>query len=584
MGNSSSSTKKKDITYIDEDPTHSFKEGIAREHSTGQSPFKYYERIGELGSGSMGAVMKVEKKPEKIEKIVNRTSRRASFTTAMKMPAKRTTFFIPKSRSSNNLSSSLNSRFKAPQKPKLYAMKRIILERMTDEFVNELRNEIAILRDLDHPNIVRLYEVYDTKSQIYMVMELCSGGDLWKRVPYTEVDAAKIVKKMVSAVAHMHEQGICHRDLKMENILFENDSPEAEIKVIDFGLSQKFSPGEQMKSRVGSFYTMAPQVLQGEYTSKADMWSLGVLAYIVLCGEKPFEAPERDDVIARIMRCDFHFDHEAWKTISDEAKEFIKDLIEIDPDGRLSAHQANETEWLQKQESESTLEKELIDLIHRTLLYQSEGSLMKKIALLIIAHHSSNEEIRELRNAFRQYDSNNDGIITFDDFKTTLGNFGYREEDCKFLFEKLDVYQKNQVYYTEFLAATIESQGIIDEQKLAHAFNRITCEKGYINHKNIRQLLGVDYNYDLVEKAFKEADRDADGKISYHEFKISFGREKRSSQMSLRTSRYLDDTGYDVTYDSEDRECHPDEKELGPEEKHETKSPYLANEVELSLK
>lgn len=146
---------------------------------------------------------------------------------------------------------------------------------------------------------------------------------------------------------------------------------------------------------------------------------------------------DRDDVIARIMRCDFHFDHEAWKTISDEAKEFIKDLIEIDPDGRLSAHQANETEWLQKQESESTLEKELIDLIHRTLLYQSEGSLMKKIALLIIAHHSSNEEIRELRNAFRQYDSNNDGIITFDDFKTTLDNFGYREEDCKFLFEKL---------------------------------------------------------------------------------------------------------------------------------------------------
>lgn len=120
-------------------------------------------------------------------------------------------------------------------------MKSIQLSRISKEFIDELRNEIEILRNLDHPNIVKAYEVFDNSHQIYIIMELCSGGDLYAKKPYSEKEAAKIVGKLLSALKHMHAKGIIHRDLKFENIMFENTKPDAEIKLIDFGLSAKFS-------------------------------------------------------------------------------------------------------------------------------------------------------------------------------------------------------------------------------------------------------------------------------------------------------------------------------------------------------
>ena len=233
MGALLSACQTVEETEIDEAAsTRSFKECIPRSHIIGRSPFKHYERIGELGTGSMGAVMRVNKKPEYIGGIPiygkSRVKKKSMFASGRDLPRNRT---------------------------QSYAMKRIILEKFTTEFIDELKNEISILRDLDHPNIVKLYEVYDVKSQMYVVMDLCTGGDLWHRIPYTEKQAADITRKLVSAIAHMHDNGVTHRDLKLENILFESEDPNAEIKVIDFGLSKKFRPGEYMDSRVGSFYT-----------------------------------------------------------------------------------------------------------------------------------------------------------------------------------------------------------------------------------------------------------------------------------------------------------------------------------------
>jgi serine/threonine protein kinase len=146
-----------------------------------------------------------------------------------------------------------------------YAMKSIHLNRVQDSaFLTELRNEIAILKQLDHPHIVRAIETFEHRNQIFIVMELCSGGDLYSRDPYTEEDCARIVSSILSAIAYMHSKNILHRDLKFENVLFVNDHPKAEIKLIDFGLSKVYGDNTELTEGVGTIYTMAPEVLRGD--------------------------------------------------------------------------------------------------------------------------------------------------------------------------------------------------------------------------------------------------------------------------------------------------------------------------------
>lgn len=164
-----------------------------------------------------------------------------------------------------------------------YALKSIILDRVSPMFLDELKNEINILRQMDHPNVVRLHEVYASKKQIYMVLELCDGGDLYTRAPYSEREAARYTDQLLSAIQYLHDHGVVHRDLKFENVMFESSSEDAQIKVIDFGLSKKFLGAPKiMTEKCGTIYTMSPQVLQGVYSFKADLWAVGVMTFMLL--------------------------------------------------------------------------------------------------------------------------------------------------------------------------------------------------------------------------------------------------------------------------------------------------------------
>ena len=212
---------------------------------------------------------------------------------------------------------------------------------------------------------------------------------------------------------------------------------------------------------------MAPQVLQGVYTSQADMWAVGVLTFVLLSSEKPFDAPDKyvlhqlifyilvvtvdyskyflkflcdkysNDIIVQIMKCDYNFDATVWKTISDDAKTFITKLIETDPEDRLTAVQANEESWLKKIDHPDKLSEEFVKDLHKIVKYHASSSLMKKIGLLIIAHNSSTFELHKLRKLFREYDINNDGKITFEDFRASIQEFGYSDNEVKSYFQKL---------------------------------------------------------------------------------------------------------------------------------------------------
>jgi serine/threonine protein kinase len=228
-----------------------------------------------------------------------------------------------------------------------YAMKSIHLNRIRDEgFVEELKNEIAILKHLDHPHIVRPIETFNHRTQLFIVMERCSGGDLYTRDPYTEEEAARIISSILSAVTYMHSMGVVHRDLKYENILFVNESPKADVKIIDFGLSKFYGGGQAMVDSVGTIYTMAPEVLRGNYTAQADLWSVGVITYMLLSSQMPFYGRKRRHIIEQILRCEYDFMGRRWKRISPQAKAFIEDLLVVDPDERATAEVAAASTWL----------------------------------------------------------------------------------------------------------------------------------------------------------------------------------------------------------------------------------------------
>lgn len=190
-----------------------------------------------------------------------------------------------------------------------------------------LKYEIDILKNLTHPNILRLYEVYENKSSIYLVTELCDGCELFdeisKRDHFNESEAAVVLKQILNAIAYCHNQNIAHRDLKPENILIDVRN-RGIIKVIDFGTSHHFDPdAPAMHQMYGTPYYIAPEVLQGKYNHLCDIWSIGVILYIMLCGRPPFNGTTEEIIIQKVKRGTWEMRGEIWLNVSDEAKDLL---------------------------------------------------------------------------------------------------------------------------------------------------------------------------------------------------------------------------------------------------------------------
>ena len=292
-------------------------------HSCFLSNGKVYKFAKDLGQGSMGDVKLVKKRKDKVGGSARRDVQKA---TALRRKKENLCFRIPllgdllchltlnnqdelTGASHHSVISFLSSKSedmtqstgvttatrgfedslvdktgKASNNEIVYAMKSIHLEQLGDQtYIDELRNEIALLKDLDHPNIVRAIETFEYKGKISIIMELCSGGDLYTREPYTELEAARILSSILSAVAYMHSRRVVHRDLKFENVLFVNLSPLSDVKLIDFGLSKVYKDSRKITDVVGTVYTMAPEVIMGDYTEKADIWSIGKFCILFTC-------------------------------------------------------------------------------------------------------------------------------------------------------------------------------------------------------------------------------------------------------------------------------------------------------------
>jgi len=237
---------------------------------------------------------------------------------------------------------------------------KIIEKNQSDEELQLLQREIDILKKLTHPNIISLKDVFDEKETIYLVMELVQGGELFDQIvsrgTYSEADAANIVRQILDAVAYMHDNGIAHRDLKPENLLCSGDESNT-IKVTDFGLSKDFSTAS-LRTSCGTPDYVAPEVLKGQpYDNTVDIWSIGVITYILLCGFPPFYGNTDQQIFEKILRVEYDFPSPDWDHISVEAKQFIKSILVPEPSKRPSALEAIEMDWIKNKAPNKPLER-----------------------------------------------------------------------------------------------------------------------------------------------------------------------------------------------------------------------------------
>ncbi len=363
----------------------------------------------------------------------------------------------------------------------------------TEEGLMQLREEIFIMCQLDHPNIVRLEEVYESHSEIYLVQELCLGGELFDRLDeqpdyhYTEAECARLIKQMLCAVRYLHSKGIIHRDLKLENFLFSSSAPDSELKMIDFGLSKHFQYGEIQQQAVGTPYTVAPEVIRGRYDERCDIWAIGVIAFLLLSGEPPFGGcggPEPLMVVRQnILNGNFEFEPaDIWDLVSGKAKEFINALLVTNPKFRPTAMDAQKLDWLMEWAHRTNMDNDhtLNPNVVRALVNFKEFSDMRKLLCEVLSFTLLPEQIKDLRKEFETLDTDGSGEISLLSLKQVLvtnagaGSLGaLTEEEVEDIFNAMRVKKtETTIRWHEFIAAGL-SQCEVDDRNLRLAFDRL---------------------------------------------------------------------------------------------------------------
>ena len=406
----------------------------------------------------------------------------------------------------------------------LYACKEIQKSKMSD--LEGFKHEINILIKLDHPNIIKLYEIYETQEYFYLIMELCSGGELFDRIisniesgkPFTEEQAAEIFHQMMSAINYCHKNNIVHRDLKPENLLLLNQDPKSPIKVIDFGMSKICDPNDIMFERVGSAYYIAPEVLEGMYDEKCDIWSAGVILYILLCGYPCFNGSTDEQIYKQIRKKKYSFPSPEWDAISDDAKNLIKKML-TDAMDRISAEDILKDPWVLER-APNAKKGGVVQLNEGQLKNYANSSKMRKAVLTYIASRLTQSEIDALNKNFQEIDNNNDGRLTLEEIKLAASkNKGINLELIEEIFKSIDTDGSGSIEYTEFISASLDKSLYLQKEKLREAFNLFDVDNsGKISNAEIAKVLGMDKRSKEISKILEKYDANKDGEIDFEEF------------------------------------------------------------------
>ena len=408
-----------------------------------------------------------------------------------------------------------------------------------------LMNEINILRKMDHPNIVKITDFYTTNTEYILVTEYCPEGELFYEIknfaPFNEALTGWYMKQILSAVCYCHKLKIIHRDLKPENILIskKNKNGFNLVKVIDFGTAIIFNKNKNDKSLTGSVYYICPEVLSKNrnYTEKCDVWSCGIIMYILLTGLPPFNGDSDEEIVTKIKNGRFNMEKYPWPIISSQAKDLIKKLLEFDPNKRVTAEEALNHPWFESKQVQSEDNAGLLKiknpnkLLNNLINFRSDNILGNTVFAYLIHNNIQLNQVHEAIKLFNKIDKNGDGQICREELYKGLENFlklsgKELKEKVDIIFNNIDTDHNGYIEYEEFLRAAVDKEYFLSDNFLRFAFDYFDRDKnGEISYNEIKQLFYQnDKNKHNTEaqnqllKNFEEMDINGDGVLSYEEF------------------------------------------------------------------
>mmetsp|Transcript_9662 Transcript_9662/g.19332 ORF Transcript_9662/g.19332 Transcript_9662/m.19332 type:complete len:465 (-) Transcript_9662:196-1590(-) len=365
--------------------------------------------------------------------------------------------------------------------------------------------------------------VFKSEERIPLGREFGGGGELYARLSkskqYTEALAADTTYQMLLAVAYLHAHQVAHRDLKLENFLYEKKETN-HLKLIDFGFAKFWDRSTKMTQACGSLHYVAPEVLRKSYTEKADVWSLGVIVYMLLTGCPPFPGSD-EEVLGNIKAGKPHWSSR-FHRLSEMAQGFVKAVLVFEPGKRLSAKEALEHPWIQNRSNnvETVIDTDIIESLRNF----AHAASFKRAVLSMMAWSLSTEDRVELRQQFLALDTESKGTITHSQMKHVLEEtFHVDCDEAESLFHSLDTNNDDEIDYSEFLAAALQGRVKVHEDVLRKTFHRFDAhETGQITASDLRQILGDHFEGVDVSELIREADTTGDGMINYDEFLAYF--------------------------------------------------------------
>ena len=402
----------------------------------------------------------------------------------------------------------------------------------------EIVNEINILRTMDHPNILKIFEFYSGSDSYSIVTEMCSGGELFQEIidkgPFNERYSAYVMYQVFSAINYCHNMNIVHRDLKPENILIvkreKNGFPL--VKVCDFGTSKMFEKGSIQRKLVGSSYYIAPEVLKKKYNEKCDLWSCGVILYILLSARPPFGGDNDTEIMKRVTTGKYDLTNQPFDQCSKEVKDLIKNLLVMEPQKRISAEAALNHPWFKNNKSQEMFNQikdvNVITMFIENLKSYKCDSVIQETALAYLVHNfSQREDVVNACKLFNQMDVSGDGKITKKEFLKALKSridSPTIEKDVDMIFKNIDGDNNGYIEYEEFVRAAVDKESFLEDNVLRFAFRYFDKDgSGEISMDEIKEVFEESITdkakvQESLNKIVKEVDLNGDGLISFEEF------------------------------------------------------------------
>ena len=423
-----------------------------------------------------------------------------------------------------------------------FAMKIIKKRKNKSNEEKEIINEIEILKKLDHPKILKIIDFYSKVKKYYIITEYCPEGELFNEIikvgRFDEGQTAFIINQILKAISYCHRNQIIHRDIKPENIMITKREKNGclQVKLIDFGTAKIFEKGQSENRYVGSSYYMAPEVLKRKYDEKCDLWSIGVIFYILLTGRPPFDGNDDEEILKNVEIGVYDKTSYPFPSLSSYAKDLINKLLQYDPKKRISAEEALEHPWFKtaefkKKDKVNIIPHELAkQLISNMTKYKSNNMLKCAVVAYLVHHLTNTEECMEASKLFIKIDLNSDGKIEKHELIQGFQKFwGMSEDEVKekvdIIFANIDTDFNGFIEYEEFVRAAVNPSIFMSQNYLKFAFNYFDRDSsGDITFEEIKKRFSQNSNYNSekmdseLREIFDKIDINNDGSISFFEF------------------------------------------------------------------